>query len=325
VLSSLSLVRHDQGEVDAAYAAATESLTIMREVGDDWGVATALGNLALIVKNMGDIAASVPLEEESLALRRRIGDLRGLSFVLNNLGVTAQRLGDLAASRARHEESLAIKRQLDDNEGIGYSLRNLGEVAFLQGDLDAAAAWYGEALQITSRVGNRLVAASCVHGLGAVAGARGETDAAVRLFGAAEAWRDSFGLRLPAPRRADDDRRVEAVRAALHDETFNALWTDGRSMPLNDVIAGAHAVAESSAASAKPALHDDTCPLSTREKEVAVLLAQGLTNRQIADVLVVARSTVDRHVVNILRKLDLTSRAQVAVWAVEHRLEPVLR
>ncbi|MGE0544886.1 MAG: tetratricopeptide repeat protein, partial [Dehalococcoidia bacterium] len=322
VLSSLALVLHDQGAADCAHVLANESLTIMRALGDDWGVSTALGNLALIVKNMGDIAASVPLEEESLALRRRIGDLRGLSFVLNNLGVTAQRLGDLATARARHEESLAIKRQIEDAEGVGYSLRNLGEVALLQGDLVAAAVWYDEALHLAWRVGNRLVAASCVHGLGAIAGARGALDAAARLLSAAEAWRDSFGLRLSEQRRADDDQRIEAVHAALGDEAFAPLWAEGRSMPLNDAIGHAHAVAASSVATAQPAatkLGDDV--LSTREREVARLVAQGITNRQIADELVIARSTVDRHVVHILRKLDLASRAQIAVWTVEHRLE----
>jgi class 3 adenylate cyclase/DNA-binding CsgD family transcriptional regulator len=61
-------------------------------------------------------------------------------------------------------------------------------------------------------------------------------------------------------------------------------------------------------------------PISAREQEVAALVARGLTNRQIADRLVISVRTVDRHVENLLRKLDLASRAQVAVWAVERRL-----
>jgi DNA-binding CsgD family transcriptional regulator len=58
--------------------------------------------------------------------------------------------------------------------------------------------------------------------------------------------------------------------------------------------------------------------ISAREREVAALVARGLTNRQIADALVIAKSTVDRHIVNILRKLAMENRAQVAVWAAEH-------
>ena len=61
-------------------------------------------------------------------------------------------------------------------------------------------------------------------------------------------------------------------------------------------------------------------PLSPREREVAVLLARGSTNKQIAEALVIAEGTAERHVANILNKLSLTSRSQVAVWAVEHGL-----
>ncbi len=61
-------------------------------------------------------------------------------------------------------------------------------------------------------------------------------------------------------------------------------------------------------------------PLSAREREVIVLLARGFTNRQVADALVIAEGTAERHVANILNKLSLSSRAQAAVWAVEHGL-----
>jgi non-specific serine/threonine protein kinase len=60
-------------------------------------------------------------------------------------------------------------------------------------------------------------------------------------------------------------------------------------------------------------------PLTPREREVAVLVARGLTNRQIAAALVVSERTVHSHVHNTLGKLALTSRAQLAVWAVERR------
>jgi len=62
--------------------------------------------------------------------------------------------------------------------------------------------------------------------------------------------------------------------------------------------------------------------LSAREEEVAALLGRGLTNKQIASELVVSPATVRSHVEHILDKLDLTSRAQVAVWASRHGLVP---
>jgi pimeloyl-ACP methyl ester carboxylesterase/DNA-binding CsgD family transcriptional regulator/class 3 adenylate cyclase len=60
--------------------------------------------------------------------------------------------------------------------------------------------------------------------------------------------------------------------------------------------------------------------LSSRERELAKLVALGLSNRQIADELVISVATVERHVANILIKLGFRSRAQIAAWAVEQGL-----
>ena len=60
--------------------------------------------------------------------------------------------------------------------------------------------------------------------------------------------------------------------------------------------------------------------LTPRERETVALIAAGLTNREIAATLTIAERTVMRHVEHILAKLDLRSRTQIAVWAVEHNL-----
>jgi non-specific serine/threonine protein kinase len=60
-------------------------------------------------------------------------------------------------------------------------------------------------------------------------------------------------------------------------------------------------------------------PLSRRELEVAAMVARGMTNRQIADALVLAERTVEGHVERIRRKLGVRSRTQIAVWIVEQR------
>lgn len=67
-----------------------------------------------------------------------------------------------------------------------------------------------------------------------------------------------------------------------------------------------------------PRIKENT-ELSDREWEVAMLVARGLSNRQIAAELIVSERTVDSHVSHILRKLSLVSRAQIAAWAVQHR------
>jgi DNA-binding NarL/FixJ family response regulator len=62
--------------------------------------------------------------------------------------------------------------------------------------------------------------------------------------------------------------------------------------------------------------------LSPREREVSLLIAQGLTNRQIARAMAITEKTVGSHVDHIMTKLDLRSRTRIAVWATQHGLGP---
>ena len=71
---------------------------------------------------------------------------------------------------------------------------------------------------------------------------------------------------------------------------------------------------------ASPGKADMACPLSHREAEVLQLMAQGLTNRQIAAQLCRSEHTVHRHVANILTKLDLPTRVAVVSYAAKRGL-----
>ncbi len=84
---------------------------------------------------------------------------------------------------------------------------------------------------------------------------------------------------------------------------------------VDDALAPAAAVPE-------PASGTTTDPLTAREREVAALVAQGLSNRAIASRLVIAERTAEGHVRSILNKLGFNSRVQVAGWAATHGLHP---
>jgi DNA-binding NarL/FixJ family response regulator len=149
-----------------------------------------------------------------------------------------------------------------------------------------------------------------------VATTRGTALLAARLFGAAEAVRVATGLPRPPGPRAAHAQGVAAARAALDEAAFDAAWAAGRALDPDEAHAEAHAaVAEMASPPRSPAY-----PLSAREHEVAVLIARGLTDRQIAEQLVITSGTVGQHVVHILDKLGFRSRAQVAAWVVERGL-----
>jgi non-specific serine/threonine protein kinase len=124
--------------------------------------------------------------------------------------------------------------------------------------------------------------------------------------------------------RVERERQIASVRQALGDERFAEVWADGQSMSLEQAVEYALTAppfeGRLSVPSARPTPAGLASPLSAREQEVAVLLARGLSNRQIAEELVISSRTASTHVAHILNKLGFSNRAQIAAWAVEHDL-----
>ena len=177
----------------------------------------------------------------------------------------------------------------------------------------------------------------CLDGLGLVACERGDHRRAARLFGAAETFGAISSFRRESPEQAFHDRHEATTQAVLGDAAFAAAWAEGQAMTLEQAVSFALAATQpapsggrpstSRAAQPRPGPGDgrDSEPgvdprmrlLTLREREVAALIARGLTNRDIASQLVVTARTAETHVQNILNKLGFTSRSQIAAWAVE--------
>jgi non-specific serine/threonine protein kinase len=115
------------------------------------------------------------------------------------------------------------------------------------------------------------------------------------------------------------DSRVADLRARLGDRVLEAELNQGRAMPFDDGIA--YALEERSAP--PPAVpKQGKLPLTPREHEVALLVAKGLSNRDIASQLVISQRTAETHVEHILTKLGFNSRSQVvAMFAMRQASE----
>jgi DNA-binding NarL/FixJ family response regulator len=152
------------------------------------------------------------------------------------------------------------------------------------------------------------------HATGTVLLDEGDAAAALQaLRAAAAAWRS---LRLPYE-AARTRVLIGAACAALDDPNGAELeWADAEAT-LAEL--GARPDLERLRASTKPR-RPGRDPLSAREHEVLVLLAEGRTNREIADALTVSTSTAGRHVEHIFTKLGVTSRAAATAYAYEHGL-----
>ncbi|MDQ3699908.1 MAG: tetratricopeptide repeat protein, partial [Chloroflexota bacterium] len=354
-LNGLGNVAALRGEYAVARALFEESLAVRRRLRDRWGVAAALHNLGYVSHQEGGLAAARRYYEESLTAEQELGNRHGVALSLGNLALVVAEGGDPDGARPLVEESLAIAQELGDRSGAAHALHNLGDLALDRGDRATAGARYTACLALWDEVGDRGGMAYALEGLAGLAAAGADWARALRLAGAAATLRDTLGLPLSPPERAQLERRLRSARRALG-PAATVAWDEGRallpgqalayarhgepgltSVPVRAAALGAAPVgrpavasgavasgAVASGAVASDAPESDRSPpdlssLTHRERQVAALVALGRTNRQIARELVIAERTAETHLTRIFAKLDLTSRAQLAAWTVTQR------
>ena len=300
-----------------------EALELYRELGDDNGVAFALLCLGAQYLEKGDYESAAPFLEEALALSRRIGDKPNTAGTLHNLAEVERQRGNYQRAKALGMESIALAREIGDKWRLARIVGWVGLAAVWSGhEHDLAEGLLKEALALDRELGSWSYGAFCLESFAGLAGARGQEARAARLWGAAEAVRNSIG----APRPLDDTvllykNSMAAARAQLGEEAWEAAFAEGRTMSAEE--AAEYALSEKVAhVTERPrAGSGKSRALTRREREVADLVAQGLSTRQMAQQLVLSERTVDKHVANLLKKLNLRSRNQVAVRMAGHKAQ----
>jgi len=220
---------------------------------------------------------------------------------------------DLDAVTAGGEEGLRLAREAGDSYGLEMMLFNLGSGALVSGDLERAWPLLAESLEIAQRIDDRIAQFYLLAELGCHAAFSGRAQLAARLLAAsnnaaAETGVSAMGFLVPVLARAG-----QVTETALGTARLQAEHTAGASLSRS---AACKLALGGNPEDAAPARHDDTSlqPLSIREADIARLLTDGLTNKQIGARLFISERTVDSHVRNILNKLGFSSRAQIAAW-----------
>ncbi len=147
------------------------------------------------------------------------------------------------------------------------------------------------------------------------------------MLGAAHALCANLGIRLDPEGEELFGAYCEAARSALGKRAFDEVLARGQTMDSEQAVDLAmrmplplSAEKPGQMAPAARAGEGAIARLTRREREVAALVAQGRSNREIADSLVITERTVEGHVSNLLAKLDFRSRSQISAWAVEQGL-----
>src|SRR5581483_11511227 len=319
---------------------AIESLELARASGDDVPVPTALRGLsqaatAAIALRQGKLKSAQRAYEAALEILAD-NNRWGVAQVSYGMGTLARARGDSEAAVRYYTEAMEIFRELDAWPEIARCQAGIGWIAIAGGDFARARPSLAENLRLNQMCGQRLGIARGLEACAALAAASGQPEQAARLAGAACQLRESLGHGTGIGPRVEEV--LEFARGQLGTSAA-ALFAEGREMTPEDAIAvalGGGQAPSGPAGAAEPActapsltaradsaapggggLHGSRAagPLTPREHEIVRLIAQGLSNREIGDELVISPATAARHVANILAKLGYTNRAQVASWA----------
>jgi predicted ATPase/DNA-binding CsgD family transcriptional regulator/Tfp pilus assembly protein PilF len=317
-LANLGAVYLQQGDLDKAERSFEDALAIQRRIGDRLGIIESLNSLANVAHERGDLAGAREFYERTLVEQHNSIRYRP-DVVLHNLGVVDQEQGDLSSAQRHFEDSVALRRAIGDTAGLALSLAKLGEVASSMGEPETAHRLLCESLTLQRDLGDRHGMAFVLERFGMAAAARGKPRQALKMAAAADALREVIGVPLAPRARLDLDHWVAAARNALTAEDASAAWTAGRKLSLDQALAVAVEF-EPTPAPAQSVVGTGGITLSAREREVAALVAEGLSNRDIAERLVVSSRTAENHVQHVLNRLGLRSRSQVAAWAIRNGL-----
>jgi non-specific serine/threonine protein kinase len=312
-LGSIGLALSD---LTLAKSALAEALPLARLAKDTRSIIQALDRRALgEVRGVEDAVASGLLLEEARSLASAVGDPMAMAEVEEILGFHAMQLGDRKAARDHMEVSAEVSRQQGDTWLLSATLSFVGMDAIARGDYVQAESAFKQSLRLKRRLGDRGVATiRSFQGLASHAVATDRAKRSARLQGAvATQLRRQGILENPAYLSQLVADAAHQAKQTLGEMAYVAEFKAGEAMEYEEALAYAleerpeHGVAIPGHAEAR-------IRLGKREEEVGRLVAEGLSNKEMASRLFLSERTVETHVHNLLNKLGVNSRTQIAAW-----------
>lgn len=335
LLNILGILLQTRGEYELARALHQESLAIRAARNESRGIALSMLNLGRVAYHLGDYDRAAAQEAEAIAILDDLGDQDQIAYACHAIGLTMTRQGQLATAREVLARSEGLFVELGDRFGVAYARQALGQIALLEGDLPAAADLMGRAIDLRREIGYVWGVVDSTEGTGELAARAGRPEMGLRLLLAAGRFRDSLG----APLNAADERRHRATVSRLRRglgrarsaETATLAATLSRdraadlALTLTVELAAADpvdAVPRTSTSMSTAAMTGDAVAygLTPREHEVLGLVAEGKSDREIADRLFLSRRTVSEHVRHILGKLETPTRTAATALALRSGL-----
>ena len=280
---------------------------LFEKIGGKAGVANCVFNHGAAGLIVGEPEKGRREIAESLVLSQSCGDVLGVAWSYDTLGVADFILGDYNQASSHLLDSATQFQSLDAPLGACHALVDLGLTLRLEGKLSAALNAYRFALRYQRDYRFTTETGDTLEGLAAIAAALGHLDLAGQLFGTAAGWRETYQQESVFPMPNDFQESAASVRHRLGERAWFEAYEAGRK--LNSEYA--MRLAEE-AVSALEELQRRSLGLTAREIDVLNLVADGMSNAEIADRLVLSERTVHAHLRSIFDKLGVNSRTAAA-------------
>jgi predicted ATPase/DNA-binding CsgD family transcriptional regulator len=306
-----------QGDLGAASALLEESRALGQQLRDDSVLAYTAqfsGQAAMCRGNMTEAAS---LLDQALAGHRKTGDTVGIAMTQIRLALVLSFLGNSERATELAAEILELSELVDAPWWQAYARWVLAVETWHRGDTEQATSLARQSLRINRDLNDRLGAALAAEVLAWTAASDGHAERAARLLGAlGQSWRtlegpfSGFGY-LSSYR----EQCLAVLCNALGDTAVRAAMARGARLSFEQALA--LALDEHPETGGRGTSVPSPSPLTRREQEIAELIGRGLSNRGIANELVISQRTAEGHVEHILAKLGFNSRAQIAAWVAQ--------
>lgn len=305
-----------ENDVADAQASIEEADTLAKQLDAPEMLGPTVQASGLLALCRNDLVEAARRFEQALEVYQETGNRTGILLSQFHLATLAIRLDDTDRAERLLQECLALSEKLEESWQMSWTLWARGVLKWCQGDLQQAIKAERQAIRMKQNFGDQLGMGRCVEVLAWIADAQGRPERAASLLGASETtFRQAKGTPygcLPHSHGGGLDARLCRL---LGRQRFKTLSSKGGNLTRDQMIS--LALEDEPTGASVHVEHGSA--LTDRETEIAGLVAQGLSSKQIAMRLVISQRTVEGHVDHILTKLGFHKRTQIAVWITQQR------
>jgi predicted ATPase/DNA-binding NarL/FixJ family response regulator len=323
-----------QGHYEAAWRYGQQAHAVTEETNNRWFMVYILHSLGHVARARGDYAQAQQHYQASYAIATEMENAEGMAVALNYLGKIAYLQQSYREAEQLYRQSLVIYQTIGDQGGLATTLTGLGATAYIQGQYQAARAHFQRALQVSSAIRFIPLTLSILIQVGELLWQIGQPERCIELLilvqhhlasdhetkiraqqllarYEADLPPDVFATATQPVAANDLETVIAAVQTDLAVFRKDEGGTSSREHVIKDEIK--NTTFQPSAFSPQPLVE----PLTPRELEVLRLIAEGMTNQQIAETLIISVGTAKFYTSQIYSKLTVSSRTQAVARARE--------